>query len=337
MTSTNYPPKLYTRELECHERAVQEYLIDICQDLSKFARANTLELSLQYDYKAIVTRTQLLDFLLKVANSLRLLPFVYFRGIKLFDKYCNIRAIRGQETQTIIMACLIIAAKFYGGHRHPITSDRAHEKSFVGTTSNLTLITGSHPYGPTLGYRKPRLSEFFRYAGQGSTFTAKYFILVEMNILQTLNWSLCSPSIEDFIVTSNEFYILQRNELLQVKLFLSYCSLYSYDLMNVSILELSEVIIDVINEAFNVNEHVNYCGMQNKLSNTYTYIKQRLISSIINASDLMLHSFNTRGPRILYQKLVRLYSRTPGMSTRQNSSSARFSLYLDSGLGCVNL
>lgn len=137
---------------------------------------------------------------------------------------------------------------------------------------------------------------------------------MELHILRTLNWSFNEPSVEEFIVQSQEFSILKQNELFHIKRFISYVSLYSFGLMNVSVLDLSRVVTDLVNEVLNLRETGYY---HDKLCHTitrkdYLFIKQHLIKAIVNASDPILSHFNTRGPHYFCQTVVNIYTNSFG-------------------------
>lgn len=312
----DYSSTLYASELEQHEQVVDEYRDEIYEALVNSCKTNTpnIEAFQQQPYLTFSIRLKLLDFLFKMSVRLKALPFVFYRAVKIFDRYCCKRIILLDKAQLIISTCFWIAAKFGGGNSHFINLNNVEKLVSVKTINDLGYGAGGKFKGPTERYRMPKLNEFIKLCGTKCNYTVKQFKQMELHILRTLNWSFNDPSIEEFIVQSQEFSILKQNELFQVKRFISYVSVYSFALMNVSVLDLYRVVTDLVNEILNIRETGYY---HDKLCNSitrkdYLFIKQHLIKSIVNASDPILSHFNSRGPHYFHHTVINIYTNSFG-------------------------
>lgn len=314
----DYPSPLYKSELEQHEQVVDEYREEIFESLLETSKSNipNAEAFVQQPYMTPAIRAKLLDFLIKMSFRLKALPFVFYKAVKLFDRYCCKRAVILDQTQLIISTCLWIAAKFRGGNNHFVNLGKMDALESVKTINDIGYGTGGKFKGPTERYRMPKLHEFVRLCGSKCNYTPHQFKQMELHILSTLDWSFNDPSIDDFIVSSREYNVLKPNELFHIKRFVAYCSLYSTELMDANIVDVSTVVMDLINEMLNLNETGYYHDRLHRSfnRNTYKRIKKNLIKAVLNASDSIFDMFNTRGPERLHQAVASVYASSSCLS-----------------------
>ena len=117
--------------------------------------------------------------------------------------------------------------------------------------------SGGKFIGPTERFRLPKLHELVKLCGAKCKYDQGMFKQMEVHVLNTLEWSLNDPSIEEFIIDSHEFNVLDDDEFdddhiefFKIKEYLSYVALYSHELIDINIIELGQVIMDIINEVF---------------------------------------------------------------------------------------
>lgn len=312
----DYSSTLYASEIEQHEQVVDEYRDEIYEALVNSCKTNipNIEAFQKQPYLTFSIRLKLLDFLFKMSVRLKALPFVFYRAVKIFDRYCCKRIILLDKAQLIISTCLWLAAKFEGGNSHFVNLNNIEKLASVKTINDLGYGAGGKFKGPTERYRMPKLNEFIKLCGTKCNYSVKQFKQMELHILKTLNWSFNDPSIEEFIVQSQEFSILKQNELFQVKRFISYVSVYSFALMNVGVLNLCLVITDLVNEILKTRETSNHydklCHSINRKD--YLFIKQHLIKAIVDASGPLLCYFNSKGPNYFHHNVMNIYTNSFG-------------------------
>ncbi|KAI5961240.1 HGC1 [Candida pseudojiufengensis] len=325
----NYSFQLYKSECKIHQQTIHEYENEIYNNLINSMNVNkpNLQLYKQQPYLTFNIRLKLIDFLLKMSQRLKILPFVYFKSIKLFDKYCSKRIVLLDQSQLIITTCLWIVSKLIGGNNHFINLN-----NIGGGNKNYKIIndlgygSGGKFLGPTERFRLPKLFELIKLCGNKCNYDINMFKQMELHILNTLEWNLNDPSIEEFLINSEEFNILgynfsdvndiemKQNNIFKIKEYLSYVSLYSNELIDVNIIELSQVIMDLINEIHlpSLNHNTtNSCN--NKLNikmdfQNYKFIKKNLIKSILKSSDFILKYFDSFGPQYIYQQINNQYN-----------------------------
>lgn len=311
---------LHRHEMFSHLQVVDEYAREVTStmlDLLLRFRPNAETLK-QQPYMSPATRYRLLDFAYRVLTRLKLLPFVYFRAIRLFDRYCSKRVVLGDQIRLIISTCLWIAAKIHGGNNHFETEpDTSHRK-----------------YGPPIKYvshpgrfRLPRLLELVNLCGSKCLYDAGMFKQMEVHIFSTLQWQVSDPSIDDYLSLSNETIHPQVPmpsqvlEMSRTKEFLSNIALCSYQLVDTSNDDLAQVILDFINEMFGLTpSHSNFQVFSMYVPanlpllieynpQRYTAIKDCLIEVILNCHNLALFQLSTSGPRYLYQQVCATYGK----------------------------
>lgn len=331
----NYSSQLYQHEINDHAQVVDEYEQDIYQAMMEALEANkpNLELYQQQPYLTTSIRCKLIEFLIKMSIRLKILPFVVFKAIKIFDRYCSKRIILLDQSQLIITTCLWIAAKVQGGNNHFINLNNLEKLSNIKTINDLGYGSGGKYLGPTERFRLPKLHELIKLCGNKCKYDASMFKQMELHILSTLEWNFNDPSIEEFLISSNEFNILkQANDFFKIKEYLASVSLYSYELIDCNIRDLAKVMVDLINESFNLNPKYSYYQTINQPSmtnddedffiegecapteskhqldfETYKFIKKNLIKAVLNTSDFLLSLFDSKGPQFLYNQIVITY------------------------------
>lgn len=338
ITQLDYSNKLYKSELKLHQQSIEEYNEEIFDSIVESLNTNkpNLELYQQQPYLTSSIRLKLIDFLLKMSVRLKILPFVFFRAVKIFDRYCSKRIILLDQSQLIITTCLWIASKIQGGNNHFLNLTNLDKLTDVKTINDLGYGSGGKYLGPTERFRLPKLHELVKLCGAKCKYDQSMFRQMELHILQTLDWSFNDSSIDEFLIKSNEFNILNNNnEFFKIKEYLSYVALYSYELIDIDLIDLSKVIIDFVNEVFNLTPNnvyfqtinapnfndnddeffiedekpINQQKFFSKMDyDQYKFIKKHLIKSIINSSDFLLNLFDSKGPSYLYNQIMITYN-----------------------------
>lgn len=329
-----YSSHLYSSEVSTHEQAVSEYDMEVYETMLEQIEQNKPNVNLykQQPYLTPAVRVKLVEFLLKMSVRLKILPFVFYKAVRLFDRYCCKRIVLLDQSQLIITTCLWIASKINGGNNHFVNMNNMN-KCVDGfrVIGDLGYGSGGKFIGPTERFRLPKLHELVKLCGAKCKYDMGMFKQMELHILTTLDWNLCDPLIEEFIVKSNEFCTCQASgsnegdistgEMFKVKEYLSYISLYSFDLIDVNMLKVGQVISDLINDVFQIEFNTNnYQIVQAPITlasrssyslsridievTQYKMIKKSLIKSILNTSEYMLNLFNTSGPQYMYRAVV---------------------------------
>lgn len=332
-----YPSHLYKSELIQHNKSLDEYELEIYETFVESLELNkpNIELYKQQPYLTFSIRLKLIDFLLKMSIRLKILPFVFFKAVKIFDRYCSKRIVLLDQSQLIITTCLWIASKLQGGNNHFINLNNLDKLNSIKTINDLGYGSGGKFKGPTERFRLPKLHELVKLCGAKCKYDQGMFKQMELHVLSTLDWNFNDPSIEEFITYSHEFNVIKDNEFFKIKEFLSYISLYSYELIDINLIELSKVLVDLINETLNLTnqdyfyQRINYNKEITIEMSKYNFIKKNLIKSILNCSDFMLKLFNSKGPQQFFYSLNSIHrdpytpppSATSGGSTSSASSS----------------
>ncbi|KAI5955622.1 HGC1 [Candida jiufengensis] len=338
-----YSSKLYKSELTIHQQTINEYEFEIYNNIINLMELNKPNMKLynQQPYLTYNIRLKLIDFILKMSQRLKILPFVYFKAIKLFDRYCSKRIILLDQSQLIITTCLWISSKLIGGNNHFINLNNNNNTCNSNNGKNFKILndlgygSGGKYLGPTERFRLPKLFELIKLCGNKCNYDFNMFKQMELHILNTLDWNLNDPSIEEFLIKSEEFnilptptinnnnnnddnnnninnneYLISTYEIFKIKEYLSYISLYSNELIDVNIIELSQVIIDLINELYNNSNSINQINSKINIKmdlKNYKFIKKNLIKSILKSSDFILKFFDSKGPQFIYKQIKYQY------------------------------
>lgn len=335
-----YPPHLYNTELNRHSENLQEYKHEVLSTLINSINLNrpNLELYQQQPYLTFAIRTKLIDFLLKMSIRLKILPFVFFRAVKIFDRYCSKRVVLLDQSQLIITTCLWIASKIQGGNNHFVNLSNVGKLADIKTITDLGYGSGGRFLGPTERFRLPKLHELVKLCGAKCKYDQGMFKQMEIHVLTTLEWSLNDPSVEEFLVSSKEFNICPNrdrdetivNEIFKVKEYLSYISLYSNELIDCDVIDLSKGICALTNEMLNLGEddcyyqRINFMSLNDDSSEDFFYeevnslplpikhspsklsthaVKQHLIAAVTNSSEFIIKLFELAGPQQVYNTI----------------------------------
>lgn len=345
----DYPPQLYNTEVDRHADNFKEYKHEVLSTLINSINLNrpNLELYLQQPYLTFAIRNKLIDFLLKMSIRLKILPFVFFRAVKIFDRYCLKRVVLLDQLQLIITTCLWIAAKVQGGNNHFVNLSNIGKLSDIKTT-DLGYGLGGRFLGPTERFRLPKLHELVKLCGAKCKYDQGMFKQMELHVLLTLEWSLNDPSVEEFLMRLKDFNIATLDnaegaeilrQIIKTKEYLAYVSLYSNELIDVDVIDLSKAICQLTNEMLNLTENggyyqkINYVNEDNQDDDffyetlplgstnlaalpikhstsklTTTAIRQNLIKAIMNSSEFILKLFDSAGPQQVFNAVMYKHS-----------------------------
>ena len=195
---TYYPIELSNSELLAHYETIQEYQQDILSDMlaqSNKYKPNTKLIDQQPEMNPIETRTPTITFLYELSVMTRVTNGIFFQAVRLYDRYCSKRVVLKDQAKLVVATCLWLSAKTWGGCNHII--------------NNIVVPTGGRFYGPNPRARIPRLSELVHYCGGSDIFDESMFLQMERHILDTLNWEVCEPMINDFVLNVDENCLIQ--------------------------------------------------------------------------------------------------------------------------------
>lgn len=195
---TYYPIELSNSELLAHYETIQEYQQDILSDMlthsNKF-RPNTKLIDQQPEMNPLDTRIPTITFLYELSVITRVTNGIFFQAVRLYDRYCSKRVVLKDQAKLVVATCLWLSAKTWGGCSHII--------------NNIVIPTGGRFYGPNPRARIPRLSELVHYCGGTDIFDESMFLQMERHILDTLNWEIHEPMINDFVLNVDENCLIQ--------------------------------------------------------------------------------------------------------------------------------
>lgn len=200
-----YSQDLYQKEVLVHHESLQEYkdeILDTILETMNEARPN-VKLYENQPYITSVVRHKLIDFLLRMAIRLKIVPYVFCRAVRLFDRYCAKRIVLLDQAQLVMTTCLWIAAKIHGGNNH-FANLSTPKAAAVKTILNLGYGAGARFLGPTERYRLPKVIELVKLCGTRCNYDEGMFKQMEIHIMQTLDWKLNDTSIDDFLVSSED-------------------------------------------------------------------------------------------------------------------------------------
>lgn len=332
-----YPLNLYKSEVRSHEFCIHEYESDILDTMLAAMEAAAPNINLYNDqpYLKPAVRFRLVDFLLKMLVRLKLLPFVFYRAVALFDRYCLKRIVLLDQAQLIITTCLWMAAKIKGGNNHFANMTNGPTKC-VYTIADLGYGSGGRFQGPTQRYRMPKVNELIKLCGSRCNYDSHMFKQMEMHIMDALDWRFNDPCIEEFMVCSHEFKVTEDDpieshlgEFFKMKEFVAYASCYVYDLVGYSPLQVAGAIVDLVNRTFSLPEHdirfqmLNHSILEEAIvdSRAQRDIQNHLVHAIVNAPPYLMQVFSSPGPHLLHQLVAANYRPIIG-----NSYSASMAL-----------
>ncbi|CCE62999.1 hypothetical protein TPHA_0D03640 [Tetrapisispora phaffii CBS 4417] len=195
---TYYPIELSNSELLAHYETIQEYHQDIASNIieqsSKYKPDPKL-IDQQPEMEPSATRSTIVSFLFELSVVTRVTDGIFFHAVRLYDRYCSKRIVLKDQAQLVVATCLWLSAKTWGGCNHII--------------NNVCVPTGGRFYGPNPRARIPRLSELVHHCGGLHVFDESMFVQMERHILDTLNWDVCEPTINDYILNVDENCLIQ--------------------------------------------------------------------------------------------------------------------------------
>ncbi|CAI4039011.1 hypothetical protein SMKI_06G3630 [Saccharomyces mikatae IFO 1815] len=193
-----YPIELSNAELLSHFEMLQEYHQEISTNViaqsCKF-KPNPKLIDQQPEMNPIDTRSNIITFLFELSVVTRVTNGIFFHAVRLYDRYCSKRIVLRDQAKLVVATCLWLAAKTWGGCNHII--------------NNVVIPTGGRFYGPNPRARIPRLSELVHYCGDGQVFDESMFLQMERHILDTLNWHIYEPMINDYVLNVDENCLMQ--------------------------------------------------------------------------------------------------------------------------------
>ncbi|SCW00368.1 LAFE_0C02652g1_1 [Lachancea fermentati] len=195
---TYYPIELSNAELLAHYETIQDYHQEISANVisqsCKFKPDPKL-IDQQPEMNPHQTREQVMGVLFELSVKTRVTNGIFFHAARLYDRYCSKRVVLREQAKLVIATCLWLAAKTWGGCNHII--------------NNVTIPTGGRFYGPNPRARIPRLSELVHYCGGSEVFDESMFMQMERHILDTLNWDVYEPMINDYVLNVDENCLIQ--------------------------------------------------------------------------------------------------------------------------------
>lgn len=193
-----YPIELSNAELLSHFEMLQEYHQEISTNViaqsCKF-KPNPKLIDQQPEMNPVETRSNIITFLFELSVVTRVTNGIFFHSVRLYDRYCSKRIVLRDQAKLVVATCLWLAAKTWGGCNHII--------------NNVVIPTGGRFYGPNPRARIPRLSELVHYCGDGQVFDESMFLQMERHILDTLNWNIYEPMINDYVLNVDENCLMQ--------------------------------------------------------------------------------------------------------------------------------
>ncbi|CAI4679529.1 CPA_1a_G0042830.mRNA.1.CDS.1 [Saccharomyces cerevisiae] len=195
---TYYPIELSNAELLTHYETIQEHHEEISQNVLVQSSKTKPEIKLidqQPEMNPHQTREAIVTFLYQLSVMTRVSNGIFFHAVRFYDRYCSKRVVLKDQAKLVVGTCLWLAAKTWGGCNHII--------------NNVSIPTGGRFYGPNPRARIPRLSELVHYCGGSDLFDESMFIQMERHILDTLNWDVYEPMINDYILNVDENCLIQ--------------------------------------------------------------------------------------------------------------------------------
>lgn len=300
-----YPSQCARAETRAHKLVEQEYAAELAHAMALLLARTTPNMRVYENQPFIngVVRHKLVDFLLKMLVRLKLLPFVFNRAVRLFDRYCLKRVVLLEQAQLVITTCLWIAAKVHGGNNHFANLHNDRNPDSVRTICDLAHGSGARFAGPTERYRFPKLPELIKLCGLRCNYTAEMFKQTELHILTTLEWDFCEPGLEEFMVLLPELRIVaelpaeaRRLELFRIKQFAAYAAAFSWELVEYPMLDVARGIVDLVNETLRLPEaDARFQRVQGPCGAgvAQRLLQRALVKAVVNLTPFLLQNFNT--------------------------------------------
>ncbi|CCH41111.1 G1/S-specific cyclin CLN1 [Wickerhamomyces ciferrii] len=333
-TQKEYPFELSTNELLAHKLFLQDYKEEISQSMYDTAQIYKPDLNLinqQPELKPYL-RTNLLEFLLKISIKTKVTTGIFYQSVRIFDRYCSKRIVLKDQVQLVLVTCLWLSAKTYGGCNHII--------------NNTNVPTGGRFQGPNPRSRIPRLSELAQLCGKNSydhslIFDENMIIQMERHILNTLNWDVCEPQLNNWLMNFYENNYIQfenlpefktKCDIINLKKFLAEISIFEQKLIKLHPSQLSYIIFQILGDYFHETFESDLLFPINMSTDQISYYKNLILDKILTTSDSILnHYFQQQGIRQFYNNLLTLLIRSDSSSTiyktpSKSSSISSFSI-----------
>ena len=334
----SYPIELSNSELLSHFETIQEYQYDIESNIIQGNSSCNPSLRLinqQPEINPYSIRPLVTEFTYKLAKLTRVTTGIYFQAIRLFDRYCSKRIVLREQIHLILGTCLWLTAKTYGGCSHVI--------------NNVVIPPGGRFYGPNPRARVPRLNELVYYCQQASSslplenpisLDESMFLQMEKHILDTLDWNVLEPTLNDYVFNVDECCLIQyesyqkrssvpnedelneKIQLIYLKKFLMDLVTWNLDFLDFELFEITDSLFHIINRFANGTAQSSLLDFPLLSQNKQVTLFNIFINSINNVPDLLYNTYKDR-PGILQfinnVKLFYIQSRQPSLSTTKAS------------------
>ncbi|OBA22109.1 cyclin-like protein [Metschnikowia bicuspidata var. bicuspidata NRRL YB-4993] len=298
-----YLAALYESELRTHALVVDEYMDDVTEAMQE-ALERTKPLAQFLTHQPYLTpsiRFKLLDFGLKLLVRLKVLPFVFCRAVRLFDRYCLKAIVLLPHGQLLMATCLWIAAKIHGGNCHFANMHSERPPAEIRSVLDLGYGAGARFNGPTQRYRLPRVTELIRLCGSRCNYNSKMFHQMEIAIMLNTNYDAANASRPcDY-------------EFRRIKQFVAYAACFLYETVGYSPTQVAKTTIDLINQTFMLLRRdprfqvPNQCVDVNDCNPDYfasSMLRKLLVSAVAKSPAFLLDLFADKGPQQLFSLIV---------------------------------
>lgn len=304
-----YPEALSSRDLASHAAVVDEYQDEILATLRADLATHrpVAKLVAKQPYVTSVFRHKLVDFLLKMSVRLKILPYVFCRAVRLFDRYLLRRIVLLDQAQLIATTCLWIAAKVHGGNNHFANLYCEPRDNMVRTIADLGYGLGARTKGPNERYRLPKVRELVKLCGLRCNYDAAMFNQMEVHVMQALDWRLLDPAVDDFMVQSHDLLVglacpdPERTEIRSMKRFMSYAACYLADLLAADPEDLACAVVSIANDVYHLDLPLNFPALRPQ--DVLPLLKRAVVNAVIRAPPYLLQCFDLRGPQLLFTVL----------------------------------
>lgn len=330
-TQHQYPFQLSTNELLAHKNFLDDYKEEISSSMYESAKLYSPDLNLIYQQPELkpYLRTNLLEFLLKISIKTKVSNGIFFQSVRIFDRYCSKRIVLKDQVQLVLVTCLWLSAKTYGGCNHII--------------NNTNVPTGGRFDGPNPRARIPRLSELAQLCGTNSCddsliFDENMIIQMERHILNTLNWDVCEPQLNNWLLNFYENNYLQfeqslqfneKCEIINLKKFLSEISIFEHKLIELHPSQLSHIILEILstNTSYQQSFQSDLLYPSTLTPDQITYYKNLILDKILSTSDSILnYYFQFKGVKSFYNNLLTSVLKSDSTSIYNTPSKSTNSL-----------
>lgn len=263
-----YPIALVHKEIEIHRATVEEYAEELSVSMFDKAKEHKPDINLigQQPHLTPRLREPLLDFLFKVCKRTRVCPHLFYKSVRLLDRYCSKRIVLLDQAQLMAATCLWLSAKVDGGCNHCVSS--------------TSCPIAGRQLNPTVRSRIPRLRELCILCGSSCNYDDGMFIQMERHILDTLQWDVTTPNIHNWVLSVEDKQNSLDLEHANLKQFAIDASLYSFDLISTHPADIASSISDIVRKVMPLKSKT---ALNSPAPNHITSLK--VLSAIVNATD----------------------------------------------------